>query len=336
MSSDLVAEDRFFGCEGDMIGQNYRIIEMCGEGTFSNVYKCKDIKNDKIVVIKVCRSSRSFEEAAQDEVEVMKFLQKVDPEHNKFVPYIESFKFKEHTCIVLELLGPTLYESLKFNKFRPFSVSCIRSIMKQVVGAVAILHRNEKIHTDLKLENILLKKNLIDANGFDVKTKIYAPDVRLADFGSIDTGRVWHTHLATTSHYRAPEILLGLKWGYEADIWSIGCILVELSLGNIPFYSRDTLEHLFLIQQVIEDIPRYMWDRCTDRNIVSRVRRGRLPSDVVFDENKDEFCRMESLRNMIRGNHELTDLVCYILRTDPAERPYAEDILRHPFFRPRR
>ena len=333
MSEDLIAEDRFFGCDGDMIGPNYRIVDMCGEGTFSNVYKCKDIKNDQIVVIKVCRSSRSFENAARDEIDAIGFLQKIDPEHRHFVHFIEGFRYQEHTCIVLEMLGPTLYENLRFNKYRPFSVKCIRSIMKQLVTAVAILHQNEKIHTDLKLENILLKNNLIDVNGIDVKTKIFAPDVRLVDFGSLDSGKVWHTHLATTSHYRAPEILLGLKWSYEADIWSIGCILVELALGNIPFYSRDTLEHLFLIQHVIEDIPRYMWNRCTDREISSHVRHGMLSTDAIFDENRSSFLAKPTLWKMLCADKGIADLACFILRTDPAERPCAEDILRHHFFR---
>ena len=329
----LTAADRFFAADGDMIGPKYRVIDMVGVGTFSNCYACKDIQTGENVVVKVCRSTRGFEDAANDEISAMHFLNKIDPNHRYFVHFIDSFKFKNHTCIVMECLGPTLYENIRFLNYEPFSIDCIKAIMRQIINGVILLHQNEKIHTDLKLENVLLKGNLINADGYDIKTHRYSPDVRLVDFGSLDTGKLWHTHLATTRHYRAPEILLGLRWGYEADIWSIGCILVELGLGSIPFDSRDTLEHLFLIQYVIEDIPRYMWARCSDRMIVSHVRRGKLSQDVLYPEHKRSYLSKPTLRELLGRNQDLADLACSILRTDPMNRPRAQDILKHKFFR---
>ena len=330
---ELTAPDRFFASNGDIIGSRYRIIDMVGEGTFSNVYTCKDLDSGEKVVVKVCRATPQYDAAAKDEISAMNFLRKIDPNHRYFVNFIDSFRYKSHTCIVLELLGPSLMDNVRYLKHQGFSIDTIRIIMRQIVSGVAMLHHNEKIHTDLKLENILLKGNLIDSNGYDIKTHKFSPDVRLVDFGSLDTGKIWHTHLATTRHYRAPEILLGLKWGYEADIWSIGCILVELALGSIPFDSRDTLEHLFLIQYIIEDIPRYMWDRCTDRMIVSHVRRGKLSQEVIYPEHKHSFLIKPKLEDLLRRTPDLADLACMILRTDPMNRPRAEDILDHKFFR---
>lgn len=332
MLADSESDDRFYAHEGELIGPKYRVIGMCGEGTFSNVYTCKEIKSHVTVVIKVCRSSKSFEEAAENEVEFMRFLQRIDPENRYFVKYYESFNYKQHKCIVLEKLGLSLYENLRWLKYKPFHTNIVRQIMRQVVRAVELLHKNEKVHTDLKLENILLRGNLIDEKGHDIKTNENGAYVKLVDFGSIDSEKVWHTHLATTRHYRAPEILLGLKWGYEADIWSLGCILVELAIGNIPFDSRDTLEHLFLIQYVIGKIPFEMWDRCTDKNIISKVRSGRLSSDVIFEENRESFLAKLPLREILSYNRDIASLACYILRPDPRDRPKAGEILRHPFF----
>ena len=59
--------------------------------------------------------------------------------------------------------------------------------------------------------------------------------IKVIDFGSATFSDQYHSTVVSTRHYRAPEVILGLGWSFEADIWSIGCILVELVTGITHF-----------------------------------------------------------------------------------------------------
>ena len=75
-------------------------------------------------------------------------------------------------------------------------------------------------------------------------------DIRLIDFGSAGFESESCEGLITTSYYRAPEILLHQKWGKSCDLWSIGCILLQLHTGQTPFQADNALEHLTMIERV--------------------------------------------------------------------------------------
>jgi dual-specificity kinase len=184
--------------------------------------------------------------------------------------------------------------------------------MWQIVNAVGLLHRNELIHTDLKLENILLTAADVDCHDCDPKSGRPDTGIRLIDFGSSDVGSSWHRHLVTTRHYRAPEILMGLRWGYECDIWSIGCILIELGVGNIGFDARDVVEHLYLIQEMIGEIPKKMWNDCTRGELRQFVREGRIPRTVFAAEVQASFVEKQKITR-ISSTINTMCLLCFLL-----------------------
>ncbi|ONM40913.1 Serine/threonine-protein kinase AFC3 [Zea mays] len=113
------------------------------------------------------------------------------------------------------------------------------------------MHDLRLIHTDLKPENILLvsseyikvpstKKNSQDEMHFKCLPQSSA--IKLIDFGSTAFDNQDHNSIVSTRHYRAPEIILGLGWSFPCDIWSVGCILVELCsvrslLSFLTFFS---------------------------------------------------------------------------------------------------
>jgi dual-specificity kinase len=158
------------------------------------------------------------------------------------------------------------------------------------------------IHTDMKLENILLPPQFNVQSDFG-KIPI---KVKLIDFGSIASLRRWHQHLATTRIYRAPEIILGLKWSFECDIWSIGCLLLERLPGNIPFMAKDQICHCFLIQHMID------------------------PPNMKGEAHK-EAMNQPPLIHLIMHEPLLCDLALKMLEPDPFKRISLDAILDHPF-----
>lgn len=90
-------------------------------------------------------------------------------------------------------------------------------------------------------------------------------EIRLIDFGSATFQDEYHSSVVSTRHYRAPEIILGLGWSFPCDIWSIGCILVEFFTGDALFQTHDNLEHLAMMEAVV--------DMRIDSHLVTQVNR---------------------------------------------------------------
>jgi dual-specificity kinase len=79
---------------------------------------------------------------------------------------------------------------------------------------------------------------------------LHEPLIHIIDFGSAIFNDEYHSSIVSTRHYRAPEIVLGIGWSFPCDCWSIGCILVELVIGEPLFKTHDNLEHLAMIEKV--------------------------------------------------------------------------------------
>merc|ERR1712037_690242 len=64
-----------------------------------------------------------------------------------------------------------------------------------------------------------------------------------------------HSSVINTRQYRAPEVILALGWGERSDLWSTGCILMELYSGELLFRTHESVEHLALMERTIEPLP---------------------------------------------------------------------------------
>eukprot|EP00329_Picozoa_sp_Boothbay-MS584-11_P007873 69306_4 len=97
-----------------------------------------------------------------------------------------------------------------------------------------------------------------------------------SDLRSLFTLHFWPNtrSIVCTRHYRPPEVVLGLGWSYPCDMWSIGCILVEMYTGEALFQTHDNLEHLALMEAVLNrDLPVSMIQKARGaRRAVSVVR----------------------------------------------------------------
>ncbi|CAI0547519.1 unnamed protein product [Linum tenue] len=129
-----------------------------------------------------------------------------------------------------------------------------------------------------------------------------------------------------------------LGWSYPCDVWSIGCILVELCTGEALFQTHENLEHLAMMERVLGPLPLHMLKRA-DRHAEKYVRRGKLdwPEGAASRESVRAVMKLPRLQNLIMQHvdHSAGDLIHLLqglLRYDPLERLTARAALRHSFF----
>ena len=269
---------------GDHLAFQYEILDILGSGSFAQVLKCYDHKNKKEIAIKIIKSHISFNNQAQVELKILLFLQK-DREKRQdslFVDVLGHFYFRNHMCIIFELLSFSLYDLLKANSFRGFTISLVRRLSKQILQSLVILKENHIIHCDLKPENIVL----LNPNESAIK---------LIDFGSacFDNEKVYF--YIQSRIYRAPEVILGISYTSAIDMWSFGCIIVELFIGSSLFIGENECDQLNAIIEVIGMPPlqllenglraqKFFGPKAKIKNAGTPTGRTRIPGSRKLEE----------------------------------------------------
>uniref|UniRef100_K3WAZ2 Protein kinase domain-containing protein n=1 Tax=Globisporangium ultimum (strain ATCC 200006 / CBS 805.95 / DAOM BR144) TaxID=431595 RepID=K3WAZ2_GLOUD len=160
--------------------------------------------------------------------------------------------------------------------------------------------------------------------------------VKLIDFGGATYDDESKSSIINTRQYRSPEVILGLGWSFPSDIWSAGCIIAELYLGELLFATHDNLEHLALIERSIGKLPAHMIANAS-KPAVKFFRRGKLnwPEGASSEESVDHVRKMRTLEQLLAPDDAasgLLDLLQLMLILDPEDRVTAKEALNNPFF----
>ncbi|KAI9818628.1 MAG: dual specificity protein kinase kns1 [Thelocarpon impressellum] len=343
--------------------ERYHISRLLGQGTFGKVVEAYDKRKRTRCAIKIIRSVQKYRDASRIELRVLSTLSSNDRQNkNKCIHLRDCFDYRNHICIVTDLLGQSVFDFLKSNQFVPFPNSQIQSFARQLLTSVAFLHDLNLIHTDLKPENILLVENAyqtftynrqIPSSSTTISRQarhrkvLLDTEIRLIDFGSATFDDEYHSSVVSTRHYRAPEIILGLGWSYPCDIWSIGCILVEFFTGDALFQTHDNLEHLAMMESICGGkidaklIREVQASNKRHSNPAAKyfVRGHRLdyPNAETPKASKKYVKAMKRLHEIIppsnNFNKMFLDLLRKIFLYDPKARITAKDALKHPWFK---
>ncbi|CAN8096604.1 unnamed protein product [Discula destructiva] len=245
----------------------YLILDVLGQGTFGQVVKCQNLKTQEVVAVKVIKNRTAYFNQSMMEVSVLDLLNtKLDKNDDHHLLRLkDTFIHKQHLCLVFELLSVNLYELIKQNQFRGLSTTLVRVFAQQLLNGLALLNKARLIHCDLKPENILLKN-------------LESPIIKIIDFGSAcDERQTVYTYIQSR-FYRSPEVLLGLPYSSAIDIWSLGCIVVELFLGLPLFPGSSEYNQVSRIVEMLGNPPNWM------------IEMGKQAGEF-FDKKTDEFGR---------------------------------------------
>ncbi|KAF2658027.1 kinase-like protein [Lophiostoma macrostomum CBS 122681] len=225
----------------------YLILDVLGQGTFGQVVKCQNLKTQEVVAVKVIKNRTAYFNQSMMEVSVLDLLNKqMDKNDDHHLLRLkDTFIHRQHLCLVFELLSVNLYELIKQNQFRGLSTTLVRVFAQQLINGLALLGKAKLIHCDLKPENILLKN-------------LESPIIKIIDFGSAcDERQTVYTYIQSR-FYRSPEVLLGLPYSAAIDMWSLGCIVVELFLGLPLFPGSSEYNQVSRITEMLGLPPSWM------------------------------------------------------------------------------
>lgn len=249
----------------------YRIKERIGKGSFGQVVRAVDLERDAEVAIKIIKSKKPFLMQAKTEIELLNHLNEkdTDDQHN-IVRLLTSFMYRNHQCLVFEMLSLNLYELLKNTQFGGVSLNLIRKFSKQVLKALLFLARKDVdvIHCDLKPENILLRHPKKSG-------------VKVIDFGSSCRSNKRMYSYIQSRFYRSPEVILGLPYAVSIDMWSLGCILAEMHTGEPLFSGSDQFDQMQKIVKILGMVPDHMLEQSSDQHRLQFFERVVGPSGRV-------------------------------------------------------
>lgn len=211
-----------------------------GEGAYAAVYQCMNVETGRLYAIKHFKFSEDPKRVQKEfaslkrEVGLLRGLV-----HPNIVRYYQTDLSPSHDSInvVLEFVTGGSLKSI-LQKYVRLEEPVVKNYTRQLLQGLKYLHDNGVIHRDLKCANVLVTPDGI---------------VKLSDFGSskkFDSASFSLTKsLKGSPYWMAPEVAMRQGHSYSADVWSLGCLVIEMVTGKPPWsnYSRDAKEVLNLI-----------------------------------------------------------------------------------------
>eukprot|EP01055_Gregarina_sp_Pseudo9_P000233 Gregarina_sp_Pseudo_9__232@NODE_114_length_4196_cov_16_128699_g106_i0_p1_GENE_NODE_114_length_4196_cov_16_128699_g106_i0NODE_114_length_4196_cov_16_128699_g106_i0_p1_ORF_typecomplete_len921_score211_04Pkinase/PF00069_25/1_7e54Pkinase_Tyr/PF07714_17/3_4e25Kinaselike/PF14531_6/8_2e10Pkinase_fungal/PF17667_1/4_7e05Kdo/PF06293_14/7_1e05APH/PF01636_23/0_00023WaaY/PF06176_11/0_0018RIO1/PF01163_22/0_0059Seadorna_VP7/PF07387_11/0_12Seadorna_VP7/PF07387_11/3e03YrbLPhoP_reg/PF10707_9/0_44_NODE_114_length_ len=313
-----------------IIAGRYKIISEIGKAAFSTTFKCRDLRHNIDVCLKVITNYKDYIDQSLDEIQILRYIKSnAEPCESRCLELTDYFYFEEHLFLVTELLGDNLYcfdtKIRKMNQGRFFSLGRVQKIAYQILIALSYVHSLRLIHSDLKPENIVM----VDES---------YPLVKLIDFGSACFEDDSLSSYVQSRSYRAPEVLLGLCYDQKIDVWSLGCVLAELWTGFVLFQNQCVHSMMARIVSILGPIPPYMVVQGKHRKQIF-TPDGRLfkytndsPDLIKGRKVKLLFPKKTSLEQRMRTtDKEFLAFLKSLLQIDPVKRPTANEALQSPW-----
>ncbi|KAL1188123.1 Mitogen-activated protein kinase kinase kinase 2 [Cardamine amara subsp. amara] len=202
--------------------------QLIGRGAFGTVYMGMNLDSGELLAVKQvligsnCASKEKTQAHIQELEEEVKLLKNLS--HPNIVRYLGTVREDETLNILLEFVPGGSISSL-LEKFGPFPESVVRTYTNQLLLGLEYLHNHAIMHRDIKGANIL-----VDNKGC-IKLADFGASKQVAELATISGAK----SMKGTPYWMAPEVILQTGHSFSADIWSVGCTVIEMVTGEAPW-----------------------------------------------------------------------------------------------------
>ncbi|XP_067889579.1 mitogen-activated protein kinase kinase kinase 1 isoform X1 [Heterodontus francisci] len=263
--------------------------QQIGLGAFSSCYQAQDVGTGTLMAVKqvtyVRNTSTEQEEVVhtlREEIRMMGHLN-----HPNIIRMLGATCEKSNYNLFVEWMAGGSVSHL-LNKYGAFKEQVVINYNAQLLRGLAYLHENQIIHRDIKGANLL-----IDSTGQRLRIADFGAAARLASKGT-GAGE-FQGQLLGTIAFMAPEVLRGQQYGRSCDVWSVGCVIIEMACAKPPWNAEKHSNHLALIFK-----------------IASATSAPTIPNHL---------------------SPALRDVALRCLELQPQDRPPSRELLKHPVFR---
>lgn len=276
--------------------------DLIGEGSFGSVYLALHAITGELMAVKQVelpdvgkgtesdKKKQSMVSALKLEIQLLQGLH-----HPHIVQYLGTSSDETHLNIFLEYVpGGSIAAMLK--QYNTFPEQLTRNFTRQILDGLSYLHNRNIIHRDIKGANILVdNRGAVKISDFGV-SKQTTSNLTNPSLASVPVGPLGpagtRTSLQGSVFWMAPEVVRQTGQSIKSDIWSVGCLIVEMFTGSRPFPSMTTLQTLFAVGSQGErpKIPenasaeaRNFLDLCFEVDMAKRPTAGELL--------KEPFCK---------------------------------------------
>jgi len=223
------------------LGDRYEVERQVGEGGMATVFLARDVRHGRQVAIKTLRAELAASIGAD------RFLREIQLAANLQHPNILALYDSGEANGILFYVMPFIEgESLRgrLNREQQLPLNDAVRITREAAEALAYAHEHGVIHRDIKPENILLQNGHALVADFGIARALDAAGERLTQTGMA----------VGTPHYMSPEQALGSDHtDGRSDVYSLGCVLYELIIGQPPFDGPNAMA--ILARHSMEQVP---------------------------------------------------------------------------------
>ncbi|KAF3935222.1 hypothetical protein ABW19_dt0201303 [Dactylella cylindrospora] len=285
---------------------------LVGEGTYGKVYKAKNRATGEMVALKRVRMNSERDGFPITAVREIKILQKLtkDRDSENLVHLLDNMVEDNNFFMIFDYMDHDLTGILNHPQYR-LETANIKDLAQQFFKGLDFIHRKGILHRDIKGSNILLNNQGL---------------LKIADFGLArhyekKKNDENYTNRVITLWYRPVEILLGeTLYKTAPDIWSAGCVFMELFTRKAIFQGKDEINQLDIIWSVLGTPKVSAWPGWRKTAWYSMLRPENI-RPTIFNEKYKDILPSDALA-----------LANRIFVYDPDKRPSAKEVLEDPYF----
>jgi glycogen synthase kinase 3 beta len=285
----------------------YNADRVIGNGSFGVVYQATVAETGETVAIKKVFQDRRYKNR---ELQIMKELNHPNVVSLRHAFYTSGDKADElYLNVVMDYIPETVHKVQRhYSKLRqPIPTLLVKLYSYQLLRAIAYIHSTGVCHRDIKPQNLL-----VDTGRHVLK---------VCDFGSakrLVRGELNVSYICSR-YYRAPELIFGATdYNSAIDVWSAGCVIGEMMLGQPLFPGESGVDQLVEIIKVVG----------------TPTRDQILAMNPNYTEFKFPQIKAQPWTKVFKSRTppEAIDFVASLLVYPPAQRPKPLEALLHPFF----